>query len=29
MKGLTFIFPTSRSEEKRGDGEDESIPQIN
>ncbi|GBN72839.1 hypothetical protein AVEN_179078-1, partial [Araneus ventricosus] len=29
MKGLPFISPTTHSEEKRGDGADESIPQIN
>ncbi|GBM35157.1 hypothetical protein AVEN_56629-1 [Araneus ventricosus] len=29
MKGLPFISPTTRSEEKRGNGADESIPQIN
>ncbi|GBO21658.1 hypothetical protein AVEN_132811-1 [Araneus ventricosus] len=29
MKGLSFISPTTRSEEKRGNGADESIPQIN
>ncbi|GBM65415.1 hypothetical protein AVEN_214887-1, partial [Araneus ventricosus] len=29
MRGLPFISPTTRSEEKRGNGADESIPQIN
>ncbi|GBO03438.1 hypothetical protein AVEN_152768-1, partial [Araneus ventricosus] len=28
MKGLPFICPTTRSEEKRGNGADESIPQM-
>ncbi|GBN66017.1 hypothetical protein AVEN_92767-1 [Araneus ventricosus] len=29
MKGLPFISPTTRSGEKRANGADESIPQIN
>ncbi|GBN47414.1 hypothetical protein AVEN_268889-1 [Araneus ventricosus] len=29
MRGLPCISPTTRSEEKRGNGADESIPQIN
>ncbi|GBN22246.1 hypothetical protein AVEN_261986-1 [Araneus ventricosus] len=29
MKGLPFISPTTCSEEKRGNGADETIPQIN